>query len=118
MGSPILISNGTKGVHIDLPRVGLRTQVYIWGVVALALTLPILIGSIWVAANMHAYKLVEDQINQGLTGLDYEMDADAENLKSTAKWLVSDDTFVDFVKRQDKNAAEPFASAIGRYEYR
>lgn len=97
-------SNHPKGGRINLPRIGIQTQAILWGLVALLLALPLMGGIIWYAANAHAYKEAEDQVNSGMTALEREISDAGQNLDSTARWLVSEKTFADSVSAQDRLA--------------
>lgn len=92
----------SKGARVQLPRVGLQLRVYLFGLAILGCILLGVVAVMWASTNVHAYRLVDTQIDQGMVALERGLQIDSNDVESIGRWVVDDKTFHSLVEAGDK----------------
>ncbi len=83
------------------PRLGITTKLFLWGMLALLLAIPITAALTWLLATEHAQAEVQNQIDEGLQGFESEWKREDQDLVILGRWLVKQENFILLARSGD-----------------
>jgi sensor domain CHASE-containing protein len=96
--------NGNLSPHLNRSRLAfsIATRIYLWALVAMTGTALIIGGATWYVSDQQTRAHSQQEIQEALRGIQFELDRKDQGLKTIAHWLVARQDFAQFVASRDQ----------------